>query len=121
MLSSPDKLVAISVTSDRTEAALAAPLESIAAGASKGLSGFEQLRVGGVMPFADRYDGVAVTAAGKLAASGVSERLKLVVLRRDSLAAFPVLATENARKRSPFASQIDSIIRSLRGRPVEVP
>jgi hypothetical protein len=121
VLRSPDKLAAISITADRTDAALSVPLESFATSAAKGLSGFEQLTVGAVTPYADHYDGVAVAANGRLKATGVLQRLKLVVLRRDNLAAFPVLATENARKRSPFESQVDAVVRSLRGRPVEVP
>ncbi len=121
VLGSPDKLVAISATADRTDEALRAPLERFALGAAEALSGFENLKVEDSAQFKHRYQAVAVGATGTLAESGVKQKLLLVILRRDNLATYPVLAATNVGRRSPFASQIPGIVRSLRGRPVEVP
>ena len=113
LLRSPDKVVAISITADRTDEALNAPLESYAADTLKNLSGFTGLTPTGVRPYKAQYPAAIATADGTLASSGVKQRLTLVVLRRE------VLASRNAGVNSPFVKQIDAVIHSLRGRPVE--
>jgi hypothetical protein len=119
LLSSPDKVVAISITADRTGEALDAPLESYAADTLKNLSGFSGLTPTGVRPYKAQYPAAIATADGTLASSGVKQRLTLVVLRREGIAAYPVLASRNAGVSSPFVKQVDAVIHSLRGRPVE--
>jgi hypothetical protein len=119
LLRSPDKVVAISITADRTDEALKAPLESYAADTLKNLSGFTGLKPTGVRPYKAQYPAAIATADGKLTSSGVKQRLTLVVLRREGIAAYPVLASRNAGVGSPFVKQINAVIHSLRGRPVE--
>jgi hypothetical protein len=119
LLRSPDKVVAISISADRTGEALDAPLESYAADTLKNLSGFKGLKPTGVRPYKAQYPAAIATADGKLASSGVAQRLTLVVLRREGIAAYPLLATRNAGVSSPFVKQVDAVIHSLRGRPVE--
>jgi hypothetical protein len=119
LLRSPDKVVAISITADRTDEALNTPLESYAAETLKNLDGFTGLTPTGVRPYKAQYPAAIATADGKLASSGVKQRLTLVVLRREGISAYPVLASRNAGVRSPFVKQIDAVIHSLRGRPVE--
>ncbi len=120
LLSSPDKAVAIQIAADRTSEALSIPLESFAAGAARSLPGFNELKMlGDPMPFSDRYEGVSVRASGIVRQTGFPQRLQVVVLRRDAIAAYPILAAVNARKGSVFAKQIEQIVRSLRGRPIE--
>jgi hypothetical protein len=119
LLRSPDKVVAISITADRTDEALNTPLESYATETLKNLDGFTGLTPTGVRPYKAQYPAAIATADGKLASSGVKQRLTLVVLRREGIAAYPVLASRNAGVRSPFVKQIDAVIHSLRGRPVE--
>jgi hypothetical protein len=119
LLRSPDKVVAISITADRTDEALNASLESYAADTLKNLSGFTGLKPTGVRAYKAQYPAAIATADGKLSSSGVEQRLTLVVLRREGIAAYPVLASRNAGVSSPFVKQIDAVIHSLRGRPVE--
>ncbi len=119
LLGSPDKVVAVSITADRTDEALDAPLEQYAADALENLDGFTDLKPTGTRPYEAQYPAAIATGDGKLETSGVAQRLTLVVLRREGIAAYPVLASRNAGVRSPFVEQVDAIIHSLRGRPVE--
>jgi hypothetical protein len=119
VLTSPDKQVAISVSADRTDEALGVPLERFAAGTAQSLSGFKDLKARPPKPYRAHYPAEAVRATGVLEKNGVHQRLALVILRRENIAAYPVLAAANTGRRTPFARQIDPIIRSLRGRPVE--
>jgi hypothetical protein len=119
LIRSPDKVVAISVTADRTGEALDAPLESYASDTLKNLDGFSNLMITGTRPYEAQYPAAIATADGTLTRSGVPERLTLVVLRREGIAAYPVLVTRNAKVQSPFVKQVDAIIHSLRGRPIQ--
>jgi hypothetical protein len=119
LLTSPDKVVAISATADRTDEALTAPLSSYAADSLENLDGFTDLKPTGTRPYPAQYPAAIATADGKLESSGVAQRLTLVVLRREGIAAYPVLATRNAGVSSPFVKQVNAVIHSLRGRPVE--
>jgi hypothetical protein len=121
-LTSPDKQVAIRVSADRTDEALALALDRNAADTASGLQGFSDLKlIGSPAPYPHRYEGASVEAKGTLAATGVPELLEVIVLRRDRLTVFPILVERRAGKRSVFAQQIDPIVHSLRGRPVSVP
>jgi len=120
VLRSPDKVVAVSATADRTDEALDTPLEEYAATTLANLKGFTELKPTGNRAYAPAaYPAAIATADGRLESSGVPQRLTLVVLRREGIAAYAVLATHNAKIRSPFVEQVDAIIHSLRGRPVE--
>jgi hypothetical protein len=121
VLRSPDRLVAISVSADRTDEALDAPLEGFATATAEGLGGFEDLKLGSSRPFEGAaYPGVEIAGSGRQSETGVPQRVELVILRREGIASYPVLAAINDRRSSPFVEQIDRIVRSLRGRPVEV-
>ncbi len=121
VLTSPDKLIAISISADRTGEALEAPLDGFATATAEGLGGFEGLKVGSPRSFKGAaYPGVEVTGRGRQSESKVPQRIQLVILRREGIASYPVLAAINTRKGSPFDEQVDRIVRSLRGRPVEV-
>lgn len=116
---SPDRLVAVSVSADRTVEALRIPLEDYATEATRALPGFKDLEVGEPRPFQSRYEGVAVPAAGREAKSGVRQRLLFVAMRRDDLATYPVLVASNARRaRERDRSEALRMMRTLRGRPV---
>jgi hypothetical protein len=119
LLESPDTQVAISVSADRTDEALGIPLERFTLGAVESLSGFDGLKPGKAAEYAAHYPAVAVRAIGRRKGSGILQKLLLVIQRREGLAVYPALAATNAGKPSPFVQQIDPIIRSLRGRPVE--
>ena len=118
LLDSPDRQVAVTISADRTDEALDLPLDRFALETASGLTGFKGLVVGRPRPFRDRYRGVFVLARGSQATKGLPQRLQIVVLRRDRVAVYPILAASRVGLRSPFAQQLEPIIRSLRGRPV---
>ena len=121
LIRSPDHLVAISITADRTDDALTQPLRSFAADTIASLTGFSGLRPGKPHPFAARYDAVEARATGRATASGVKQDLRLVLMRRDHLAAYPILIARNAKlDRGAYRPEIAAMLRSFRGRPTEV-
>ena len=95
------------------------PLDQYATDTLANLDGFTGLKPTGNRAYPAQYPAAIATADGKLSSSGVPQRLTLVVLRREGLATYPVLATHNAKVSSPFVRQVEAIIHSLRGRPVE--
>ena len=126
IITSPDQLIVVTVTADRTQGALQLPLEEFATrtaeafgGEALGEEGFTDLKVTRAVPFKDTYDAVAVRAIGTSKQSGERERLFVVVVRREGQAAYVVVSRENAEQESSLASRDDvkEIIRSLRGRP----
>jgi hypothetical protein len=121
LIRSPDHLVAVSLTADRTNEALEAPLDGFAADAIANLPGFAQLRSGRPHRLSARYDAVEVRAIGRATASGVKQDLRLVLERRDRLAAYPILIARNAKlDRGAYRPEIAAMLRSFRGRPIEV-
>lgn len=127
IVTSPDQLIAVTVTADRTSGALELPLDEFATrtaeafgGEVLGARGFKDLKVTRAVPFKGTpYDAVAVRAIGTSKRSGDRERLFVVVVRREGQAAYVVISRENAEQRSEVASrdEVKGIIRSLRGRP----
>jgi hypothetical protein len=119
VLTSPDKQVAVSVAADRTDEAVDLAPGRNALDTARSLGGFEHVGVAAAAkPYRDRYEGTVVTARGTLASSGVPQKLQVVVLRRDHVAVYSILAATRANKPTPFSRQIDPIVRSLRGRPI---
>jgi hypothetical protein len=120
-LRSPDRLVAISIVADHTEAALEVPLRKFARMTLRGgLPGVREIEARDPRPYRHRYDAVSIAAtaiAGK--DPPVRERLLLVVIRREGLATYTALVAENAQTTArPYRDEIDRSLRSLRGRPI---
>jgi hypothetical protein len=119
LFSSPDALIAVSIAGDRTDEALSAPLPAFAHDAMTQVAGFSELRASEPRPFRAHYPAVSVEATGKRA--GGRQRLRLIVLRPDSLAVFSLLAATTAR--IPVGKErkiVKRIARTVRYRPVEV-
>lgn len=116
---SPDRLVAITITADRSAAALAIEPRRFASRAIAALPGFaNRLRTGRPHPFETRYHAVQVRGRGENRARGVRERLTVIVLRRQRLATFTAVIAANARRTaSPTAARAAHVVRTLRGRP----
>lgn len=126
ILSSPDDLITVSITADRTAGALALPLDEFAQRTAEALGSevsgpqrFRDLVVGRPAPFDHAYDAVAVRATGTPVATKVPEHVLVVAIRREQLAAYVVVVRENAEKESAFADRdtIKRLVRTLRGRP----
>jgi hypothetical protein len=118
LISSPDRLVAVSVAAARAPAARALPLERFARSVLATLPGYRRpLDPGHPGPFAGTpLDGVRVSATG-IAASGVPERVTLVALRRDRLASFTLVAAANRRAPAGEVGRALAIARTLRDHP----
>ncbi len=130
VLSSPDELIAMTITADRTSGALELPLEDFATRTAQALGSdvvgddrFNNLFVTKPAPFRmpDGYEAAAVRASGRAARTGLDELIFVVVVRRPGDAAYVVVSRENAEHPSKLSSRDDdkAIIRSIRGRPPE--
>lgn len=119
-LISPEQLAAVSITVDRTDELLEVPLEQLASAtiSSRGLR-LEEVDPREPEAFAHDYDAVAVKATGIGGEANVEQNLLLVVIRREGIATFTVLAAVNADSRPRlYRDEIRGMIRSLRSRPI---
>lgn len=115
---SGNHLVAISITVTRSAAALTLEPADFARRAIGALPGFErQLRVGRPHEFETSYEAAQVRGRGE-DASRVPERVTVIAIRRDRLAAYTVVVAANARRTPPeTAARAEHVVRTLRGRP----
>lgn len=120
VLKAPNELVAVTVSADRTDDAVAIDPEQFALRVISALPGFE----GKVDPseprrFRHRYAGVEVRGTATASATGVRQRLRVVVLRRGRLAVVTAVVAENARRGTgEEVEQALRAVRTLRTRPV---
>jgi hypothetical protein len=121
VLRSPDGVVSVAVTADRTDEAVEAPPGEIARGAVTSLPGLTGAHAGEALPFKAFYPGVEALGTGTRTSDNLKQSFRSFVLVKDEAAAFTALATQNAKAKSPFAGQVEAIVRSIRGRPVSVP
>lgn len=126
VLSSPDSLVLISITADRTSGALELPLRDFAFRTAEalgtevaGAGRFQDLDIGRPAPFRHRYSAAAVRATGTPRNGEVRERLLIAVIRREPYATYTAIVRANAEQDSPHADRetVKQVLRSLRGRP----
>jgi hypothetical protein len=116
LLRSPDQLVAISISADRTVEAVRFPLDDYVTQAAEALPRFKRLKVGRARPFRDEYHAQAVGATGLK--DGVHQQLLFVGLRRNGVVTYPVLVARNDEKQSGYYyDEALRIVRTLRGRP----
>ena len=122
LVRSRDRLLAVSIVADRTAEALGGPLEEFATRALVALPGFsEQLEPGAPRAVRHRYAAVGAKARGS-AASGVDQRLLLIVLRREDVVTITALIAANQRRSSARSEALaEELVRTLRSRPVAPP
>lgn len=113
-----DRLVAVSITPERTAEGLAIPLEDFARRTVGALRGFkEELDPGPSHRFKHRYQAVEVRAAGK-AKTGVREQVRVFVLRRDEIVTFTAVMAVNAKPSArPSEGLAERMLDTLRSRP----
>ena len=120
LLCSPDRLVTLGISIDRTNEALAVTPEEAAPRTAEAISqrSFEgTLEVGEPRPVKGRYDGASVTAAGQ--ASGGRSQLEVYTLRREGIAAITAVVGANSGKAAGEDMRLaEKAIRSLRTKPV---
>jgi len=121
VMCSPDELVTLSVSADRTDEAFQIEEGEFAERTMQGLGDSYE---GGLDPRAPKpvkghYDGAAVTARGTAAATGVNQDVTVVVLRRDAVANFTAVIAANAHKpTTPAVKLAERALRTLRSQPV---
>jgi hypothetical protein len=123
LIRSPDHLVAVTLVADRSPAALEVPIDLFASRATKALRGFKaRLEPSKPRPFdGTPLDAVQTLARGKTKSGKISERVTLVVLRRDSLVNYTVAVIKNARQARSAKDRAVALhmIRTLRDQPVK--
>jgi hypothetical protein len=114
-----DRLVAVSITPDRTVEGLEIPLEDFATRTLAALPGFEgELDPGPSRRFKHRYNGIEVRAAGK-AQTGVREQVRVVVLRRDHIVTFTAVMAVNAKPAAHASERLaERMLGTVRSRPI---
>jgi hypothetical protein len=121
---SPDRLVSVGISADRTIEAVEVPLDEFASRALTALSDSRfggALEPGGPKRFMGRYEGAHVKAVGK-ADTGVRQRIDVVVLRRDRLVTFTAVIAANAKQpTAPAVRLAERSLRTLRSRPIAGP
>lgn len=124
LLRSPDRLVAVTVSADRTSEALELPPERYARRVFRALAGYR----GEPKPSAPArlrgspYKGAQVSGEAVAAESGVRQDVRVAVLQRPELVTFTVVVGANARRASS-AQKEDAlrVARSVRSRPSGAP
>jgi hypothetical protein len=121
---SPDHLVAVTLTADRTRRTFRIPVERFASKALGALPGFKvPLQAAKPKRFAGTPLEAASTTATGAQASGLRERATLIVLRRDHLVNYTVAVVGNAERPE---SELDRavalrMVRTLRDVPPKGP
>ena len=120
LLTAPDGLVVMSLSVDRTGEALAGDPSTAATRTFAALEGYEgELDPSEPRPFKHRYSAAEVRGEGVAAATGVRQRLRLVVLKREGAAVVTAVIAENAKERAPAeVEQALAALRTVRTRPV---
>jgi hypothetical protein len=117
-LHTPDELVFVTVTPDRTNEVLGTDLEELAdsSGVRYGEQ-FQGFKLGRTARYRHAYDAYSVEATGKR--DGVAQDLEVIVLRRGDLVTFTVFVQRNPDFGSgAYVPTIDRVVRSIRSRPV---
>ena len=117
-LKSPDRLVVVTVTPDRSNELLEADLEELteSTGVQYGEQ-FEDFELGRTAKYRHAYDAYSVTATGRR--DGVGQELELILLRRGEIVTFTVIVQRNEKfGTGAYGPTIDRVVRSIRSRPV---
>jgi hypothetical protein len=118
-LTAPDQLVSGTITVDRTDDALRGDPKTFATETMELLPGYKKpLDPGKAKPFGHKYDGAVTEAKGVAKKSGVSQRVRVIVLEREGVAVVTSVIAENAkRKAGDESKQAEQAIKTLRTRP----
>ncbi len=118
LIRSYDRLVALSIASNRSLEAQSIALDEFATRTASALHGFQRpVNPSRPHPFEHRYDAVQVRATAT-EKSGVRERLRIVVLRRQDLVTFTAVLAANAKHGSGPAEDLAlRVLDTLRSRP----
>ncbi len=118
-LTAPDKLIAASISIDRTNEALASSPKAFATETAELLSGYrEPLEPSRAKKFQHPYEGAVVEAKGTAEKSGVRQVVRVIVLERKGVGVVTAVIAENADKEvTAEAEQALEAIGTLRTQP----
>ena len=121
VLCSPDRLVTLSISADRTNEAVALDPKEFAARTLErlGEEGYSDLKAGKPKELKAHYDGAFVKGEGKAAETGVEQNVTVVVLRREGVANLTAVIAANAKQPTePGVELAEKALGTLRSRPV---
>lgn len=115
----PQSVVAVTITADRSDEAVDAPLgEFVSSFAGEVAKRLGDPKVSGVRQVRSPYEARTAQVIAKNPSTGARQRIDAVVVRREGIAAYPMLITRNLRTPPKvFRSELTRMIASLRGRP----
>jgi hypothetical protein len=118
LIRSFDRLVAISIVSDRSRAGLETPIADYATRTAKSLRGFNHPpRIRGTRPFKHRYEGIEASGEAR-ASGGIDQRVSVIVLRRNDLVTITAVLAANAKRAARHSARIGRrVIETVRSRP----
>lgn len=119
LLRSPDHLVAVTISADRTGEGLAIAPAQFAARTFGALPGYEgALNPSQPRRFRGHYDGSEVSGDAVATSSALRQRLSVIILRRKARVTFTVVIAANAKRRTPVEErQAAQIARTIRDQP----
>jgi hypothetical protein len=120
LLRAPDELVVVSLAADRTDEAVGADPRELAVRTFQVLEGYKgELDPSEPRAFKHPYDAYEVRGEGVAASTGVRQRLRVIVLRREGMAVVTAVIAENLDEKAPYeVDQALETVRTLRTRPV---
>ena len=120
LVTSPDRLVAISISADRTGSVLRVPLDRLAPAALHALGGYrDPLQPGKGAPFPGTPLAGASAVATGVSTTGVRQRVQLIVLRRDYIVTYTLVVAANAAGTPPpEIAEALAIARTVRDLPI---
>lgn len=118
LIRSPERLLAVSIAADRSEAARTTPPDQYARRTFRALPGFRDLKVTGTRKVAKSpYDSARVDGAGTLVQRRQRQHITVAAFRRGRRATYAVVAfTAPAGGAPAHAAELDALLASLRAR-----
>lgn len=93
---SPDELVAMTISADRTDEAQELPLKEFATRTFSALSGLKEIEFGEPERFRSHYDGVLLEGRARRVKNRLLEKIRVIVLRREGLATISAVIFGNS-------------------------
>ncbi|CAN5598131.1 hypothetical protein BH10ACT11_BH10ACT11_03140 [soil metagenome] len=117
-LLAPDRLVAVTVSADRSPSGLAIAPSDFAVRTAKSLAGYDgKLSPSKSRSFDHRYDGKQVVLRTR-SKDGVPQEVRVIALRRERLVTYTAVIARNAKRPdAQEAKQALEIVGSIRSRP----
>lgn len=119
LVRSGDRLLAVSITADRSPEGRDLPPEVYARRTVRGLDGYRDLRIGRPRPLRlGRYPGGVVDATGTFARTRVRQAIRAIALRRRGQVTFALLFFRTARAPARvYAPALAGMVRTFRAGP----